>query len=300
MVSNMDFEMLINRQKELYPFLNTTAEYSFDVTNEFEHMLLDSASATQVQRENEEYMDCIILDVKQGVELNDDKFILTRLKDELKIGEVLKWKKFDWLVVSEETNVDNSHNHHRLKQCNGKIKFTNKKGKVVEVPASMYNKVFYTEGTNHLARMIVPDGLMQFYVADNDDTRDIVRGTRIIVKGEIFDITYIDRITQPNLIMITGKETTSRVSDDIENELAESIYSDGIVGNDYIYVGSTAKFETINPSLFELSNENAIIREVGSNYVIVEGLTEGTVYLSALSTPYNYRREILIKSVNFD
>lgn len=300
MVSNMDFEMLINRQKELYPFLNTTAEYSFDVTNEFEHMLLDSASATQVQRENEEYMDCIILDVKQGVELNDDKFILTRLKDELKIGEVLKWKKFDWLVVSEETNVDNSHNHHRLKQCNGKIKFTNKKGKVVEVPASMYNKVFYTEGTNHLARMIVPDGLMQFYVADNEDTRDMVRGTRIIVKGEIFDITYIDRITQPNLIMITGKETTSRASDDIENELAESLYSDGIVGNDYIYVGSTAKFETINPALFELSNENAIIREVGSNYVIVEGLTEGTVYLNALSTPYNYRREILIKSVNFD
>ena len=296
----MNFGELISKQKELYPFLNTTAEYSFDVTNEFEHMLLDSASATQVQRENEEYMDCIILDVKQGVELNDDKFILTRLKDELKIGEVLKWKKFDWLVVSEETNVDNSHNHHRLKQCNGKIKFTNKKGKVVEVPASMYNKVFYTEGTNHLARMIVPDGLMQFYVADNDDTRDIVRGTRIIVKGEIFDITYIDRITQPNLIMITGKETTSRASDDIENELAESIYSDGIVGNDYIYVGSTAKFETINPALFELSNENAIIREVGSNYVIVEGLTEGTVYLSALSTPYNYRREILIKSVNFD
>lgn len=299
-MSNMNFGELISKQKELYPFLNTTAEYSFDVTNEFEHMLLDSASATQVQRENEEYMDCIILDVKQGVELNDDKFILTRLKDELKIGEVLKWKKFDWLVVSEETNVDNSHNHHRLKQCNGKIKFTNKKGKVVEVPASMYNKVFYTEGTNHLARMIVPDGLMQFYVADNDDTRDIVRGTRIIVKGEIFDITYIDRITQPNLIMITGKETTSRASDDIENELAESIYSDGIVGNDYIYVGSTAKFETINPALFELSNENAIIREVGSNYVIVEGLTEGTVYLNALSTPYNYRREILIKSVNFD
>lgn len=299
-MSNMNFSELISKQKELYPFLNTTAEYSFDVTNEFEHMLLDSASATQVQRENEEYMDCIILDVKQGVELNDDKFILTRLKDELKIGEVLKWKKFDWLVVSEETNVDNSHNHHRLKQCNGKIKFTNKKGKVVEVPASMYNKVFYTEGTNHLARMIVPDGLMQFYVADNDDTRDIVRGTRIIVKGEIFDITYIDRITQPNLIMITGKETTSRVSDDIENELAESLYSDGIVGNDYIYVGSTAKFETVNPALFELSNENAIIREVGSNYVIVEGLTEGTVYLSALSTPYNYRREILIKSVNFD
>ena len=296
----MNFSELISKQKELYPFLNTTAEYSFDVTNEFEHMLLDSASATQVQRENEEYMDCIILDVKQGVELNDDKFILTRLKDELKIGEVLKWKKFDWLVVSEETNVDNSHNHHRLKQCNGKIKFTNKKGKVVEVPASMYNKVFYTEGTNHLARMIVPDGLMQFYVADNDDTRDIVRGTRIIVKGEIFDITYIDRITQPNLIMITGKETTSRASDDIENELAESIYSDGIVGNDYIYVGSTTKFETINPALFELSNENAIIREVGSNYVIVEGLTEGTVYLNALSTPYNYRREILIKSVNFD
>lgn len=296
----MNFGELISKQKELYPFLNTTAEYSFDVTNEFEHMLLDSASATQVQRENEEYMDCIILDVKQGVELNDDKFILTRLKDELKIGEVLKWKKFDWLVVSEETNVDNSHNHHRLKQCNGKIKFTNKKGKVVEVPASMYNKVFYTEGTNHLARMIVPDGLMQFYVADNDDTRDIVRGTRIIVKGEIFDITYIDRITQPNLIMITGKETTSRASDDIENELAESLYSDGIIGNDYIYVGSTAKFETINPALFELSNENAIIREVGSNYVIVEGLTEGTVYLNALSTPYNYRREILIKSVNFD
>ena len=299
-MSNMNFSELISKQKELYPFLNTTAEYSFDVTNEFEHMLLDSASATQVQRENEEYMDCIILDVKQGVELNDDKFILTRLKDELKIGEVLKWKKFDWLVVSEETNVDNSHNHHRLKQCNGKIKFTNKKGKVVEVPASMYNKVFYTEGTNHLARMIVPDGLMQFYVADNDDTRDIVRGTRIIVKGEIFDITYIDRITQPNLIMITGKETTSRVSDDIENELAESLYSDGIIGNDYIYVGSTAKFETVNPALFELSNENAIIREVGSNYVIVEGLTEGTVYLNALSTPYNYRREILIKSVNFD
>ena len=299
-MSNMNFSELISKQKELYPFLNTTAEYSFDVTNEFEHMLLDSASATQVQRENKEYMDCIILDVKQGVELNDDKFILTRLKDELKIGEVLKWKKFDWLVVSEETNVDNSHNHHRLKQCNGKIKFTNKKGKVVEVPASMYNKVFYTEGTNHLARMIVPDGLMQFYVADNDDTRDIVRGTRIIVKGEIFDITYIDRITQPNLIMITGKETTSRASDDIENELAESIYSDGIVGNDYIYVGSTAKFETVNPALFELSNENAIIREVGSNYVIVEGLTEGTVYLNALSTPYNYRREILIKSVNFD
>jgi hypothetical protein len=296
----MNFGELISKQKELYPFLNTTAEYSFDVTNEFEHMLLDSASATQVQRENEEYMDCIILDVKQGVELNDDKFILTRLKDELKIGEVLKWKKFDWLVVSEETNVDNSHNHHRLKQCNGKIKFTNKKGKVVEVPASMYNKVFYTEGTNHLARMIVPDGLMQFYVADNDDTRDMVRGTRIIVKGEIFDITYIDRITQPNLIMITGKETTSRVSDDIKNELAESLYSDGIVGNDYIYVGSTAKFETVNPALFELSNENAIIREVGSNYVIVEGLTEGTVYLNALSTPYNYRREILIKSVNFD
>ena len=299
-MSNMNFGELISKQKELYPFLNTTAEYSFDVTNEFEHMLLDSASATQVQRENKEYMDCIILDVKQGVELNDDKFILTRLKDELKIGEVLKWKKFDWLVVSEETNVDNSHNHHRLKQCNGKIKFTNKKGKVVEVPASMYNKVFYTEGTNHLARMIVPDGLMQFYVADNEDTRDIVRGTRIIVKGEIFDITYIDRITQPNLIMITGKETTSRASDDIENELAESLYSDGIVGNDYIYVGSTAKFETVNPALFELSNENAIIREVGSNYVIVEGLTEGTVYLSALSTPYNYRREILIKSVNFD
>lgn len=299
-MSNMNFGELISKQKELYPFLNTTAEYSFDVTNEFEHMLLDSASATQVQRENEEYMDCIILDVKQGVELNDDKFILTRLKDELKIGEVLKWKKFDWLVVSEETNVDNSHNHHRLKQCNGKIKFTNKKGKVVEVPASMYNKVFYTEGTNHLARMIVPDGLMQFYVADNEDTRDMVRGTRIIVKGEIFDITYIDRITQPNLIMITGKETTSRASDDIENELAESLYSDGIVGNDYIYVGSTAKFETVNPALFELSNENAIIREVGSNYVIVEGLTEGTVYLNALSTPYNYRREILIKSVNFD
>ena len=299
-MSNMNFGELISKQKELYPFLNTTAEYSFDVTNEFEHMLLDSASATQVQRENKEYMDCIILDVKQGVELNDDKFILTRLKDELKIGEVLKWKKFDWLVVSEETNVDNSHNHHRLKQCNGKIKFTNKKGKVVEVPASMYNKVFYTEGTNHLARMIVPDGLMQFYVADNEDTRDMVRGTRIIVKGEIFDITYIDRITQPNLIMITGKETTSRASDDIENELAESLYSDGIIGNDYIYVGSTAKFETVNPALFELSNENAIIREVGSNYVIVEGLTEGTVYLNALSTPYNYRREILIKSVNFD
>lgn len=300
MVSNMNFSELIHKQKELYPFLNTTAEYSFDITNEFEHMLLDSASATQVQRENEKYIDCIILDVKQGVELNDDKFILTRLKDELKVGEVLKWKKFNWLVVSEETNVDNSHNHHRLKQCNGIIKFTNKKGKVVKVPASMYNKLFYTEGTNHLARMVVPDGLMQFYVANNDDTRDMVRGTRIVVGGEVFDITYIDRITQPNLIMITGKETTARVSDDFENELAESVYSDGIVGNDYIYVGSTAKFETVHPALFKLSNENAIIREVGPNYVIVEGVAEGTVHIRAVSSPYSYLREILIKSVNFD
>ncbi len=127
----MTFNDLISKRLKLYQISDELDEISYYTQRDFEDVLYDSPSATSVKLADRN-LRVIINDVKYGVELEDDKYMLTRYSDVIALGSYAEWNDESWIVASKERFTDKGHRSYRLKRCNGVMKFTNKKTKKVK------------------------------------------------------------------------------------------------------------------------------------------------------------------------
>lgn len=296
----MSFAELMKKRQGLYEIPNGLTEYSYYAQRDFEELLYTSPSATLVTI-LEETFKVILNDVKYGVELEDEKYMLTKYDKVVGLGSYVKWDDENWIVTAKERFTDKGHRSYRLKRCNGVMKFTNKKGEIVSLAANIYNKLFYTEGIDKYTSIVMPDGLSSVIVPNNTDSKDLARNMRIIIGEQAFVITYVDRVTQEGITQITLSEVLPDIKDDLEDQVADSPYVDGITGKDSIFLGGSSKYEIDeDATAWNVSNDCIELVSTSSRIVLVKAIKEGDAVLEAVCDNKIYQKTIKVKYKSFD
>lgn len=296
----MTFNDLISKRLELYKLPDNLDENSYYAQKDFEELLYDSPSSTIVELPTENIR-VILNDVKYGVELEDDKYMLTKYSQIIKLGTYAKWNDESWIVASKERFTDKGHRSYRLKRCNGVMKFTNKKGEIVSVASHIYNKLFYTEGIDKYTAVVMPDGLCQVVVPTSEETKDICRNMRIVVGDQVFMVTYTDRVTQEGITQITLSEIMPDIKDDLDNQVADSPYVDGMDGRNYIFLNNTSKYSIDEDAIeWRIVGDGLEIISTSSRYALVKGIKEGEQQLEAVCDGKIYRKTIKVNYQSFD
>lgn len=297
---NLTFNDLISKRLKLYQISDELDEISYYAQRDFEDVLYDSPSATSVKLADRN-LRVIINDVKYGVELEDDKYMLTRYSDVIALGSYAEWNDESWIVASKERFTDKGHRSYRLKRCNGVMKFTNKKGEIVSVASHIYNKLFYTEGIDKYTHLAMPDGLCQVVLPNTEVTKDISRNMRIVIGDQVFMVTYVDRVTQEGIAQITLSEIIADIKDDFDNQVADSPYVDGIEGRNYIFLNNTSKYSIDEDAVeWKIVGDGLELVSTASRYVLVKGIKEGEHQLMAICDGKIYRKSIQVNYQNFD
>lgn len=299
-MNNLSFAELIKKRQELYKIPNGLTEHSYYAQRDFEELLYTSPSATFVTISDDTFK-VIINDVKYGVELEDEKYMLTKYDKVVSMGSYAKWDDENWIVTAKERFADKGHRSYRLKRCNGVMKFTNKKGEIISLAANIYNKLFYTEGIDKYTTIVMPDGLSSVIVPNNADTKDLARNMRIIIGEQAFVITYVDKVTQEGLTQLTLSEVLPDIKDDMDDQVADSPYVDGITGKDSIFLGGTSKYEIDEDAIsWNVSNNCIELVSTSSRIVLVKAIKEGDAILEAVCKNKTYRKKIKVKYKDFD
>lgn len=299
-MSKLSFKQLIEKRRKLYVFPDELDEKSYYAQRDFAELLYTSPSATDIEI-NGESIRAILNDVKYGVELEDDKYLLTDYSRIIDLGSYAKWGEDNWIVTSKERFTDKGHRSYRLKRCNGVMKFTNKKGEVVSMPAHIYNKLFYTEGVDKYTAITMPDGLCQVILPYNDNSKDVCRNMRIVIGEQVFVVTYTDKVTQEGITQVTLSEVLPDSKDDMDNQVADSPYVDGIAGKDSIFLGGSSKYEIGEDALeWRVVGESIELITTSSRIVLAKAVKEGESQIEAVCKDKVYRKTIKVNYKNFD
>lgn len=297
---DFEFEELISKHRYRNPFNDSNDKFTYYSKRNFERLLETSPSSIEVLV-NGVKIQAIVNDIKYGVEDNDDKYLLVRHSNVLKIGSMVECLNSKWIISAQERLTDKGHLSYRLKRCNATLNFINKLGMKVTQDCYAYNKLFYTEGIDKYTSITMPDGLMQVIVPDTEDTRAITRNVRLTLGGQAFICTYVDTITQSGVIQITLTERLLDPSDNVKDEISDNEYLDGIKGRDYIFLDTSAKYETvIDVDKWTIDGECIEIISSTHNSAIIKGIKPGISYILCECDKYILKKEISVTYRDFD
>lgn len=296
----MSFADLINKHKTYSPFENGNEEFTFYARMDFEELLRTSPSKI-TGTIGDRMVEGLLVDVKYGAELEDDKYLLVRHDEILESGNYFLWRDDTFIVTSKERLADEGHGSYRLKRCNGQLSFINRKGKQVTIKAHIYNKLFYTEGIDKYTDIVMPDGLCQVVVQCNEDTACIERNIKLLAGDQAFMVTYVDRITEPGIVQITLSEVMVDQNDNVNDQVAQSPYETGIEGKTSIFLGMTSKYK-LDEDIVEctVTGDCAEVFSFNKREIILKGIKDGKFFLVAICENNTYKKEITVRHQDFD
>lgn len=137
-------------------------------------------------------------------ELSDDKYIITENESNIEVGSYVNWRNASWMVFTDEYKTIPTHKQAKIKETNHTIKWMvgdkicgNGKG----YDAYIQNQTLYTLGISTSGNNAwIVNAKMMMYLPDNEETRAVKLGQRIIIGGAIFQIMFKDYVSRRGII----------------------------------------------------------------------------------------------------
>ena len=188
---------------------------------------------------------------KNDQKTNDEKNFNFKWDMDVNSGDMIFWDNIWWVMYHQERKAVQSHKQFVAKKCNFTYKFINK-GEEFIIPMLITNLTLYSDGLADKVYMSNEEGKRRLSFTNNEHTKALTTGTKIMVSDRVFEITHIDDFSRPGVKDCILSQIFRTSLDDVENNLAfnESslpIDSMGIIGEDVIYLGSHEVFETKLP-----------------------------------------------------
>lgn len=235
----------------------------------------------------------LILDVTDHFQNEDDKLIRTMV--EIQTGDLILYRNETYSIISQ---IDrNNHSYRaRMRKCNYSIAF-NFKGNVKWFDAIVEGKTFSIDVGKVMS---LPNGSVDVYIREYDETLDITLNQRFINTKQSFKVVGIDR-TNKGIIKLNCALDMITTDDDMDNQIADrwkyenaassepitEIGINVIVGSSTIKLGTSSTYichfydngvELLNP-LIEWSIDDltlATITTVTGNSVIVSAIAKSS------------------------
>ena len=209
----------------------------------FERQLKESPSAKRLKAtlpgeinvlNNENEIDCIILDVTNNdIKSFDQKYLLVRKDENFDIGCYIEFDGAYWLAAFKEHRVLDTHKKFTLYKCNNIWNYK-KNGKLYKFPVYVQNLSLYSDGLADNKYTSQEDGKLSIYYGENPITKSISINTRIMISNKlVFRVTNInDYEFRSNhngqcAIKCLLLQTTLLDKDDLENNIAWNEESKG-------------------------------------------------------------------------
>ena len=184
---------------------------------------------------------------KNDQKTNDEKNFSFKWDMDVNSGDMIFWDNIWWVMYHQERKAVQSHKQFVAKKCNFTYKFINK-GEEFIIPMLITNLTLYSDGLADKVYMSNEEGKRRLSFTNNEHTKVITTGTKIMVSDRVFEITHIDDFSRPGVKDCILSQIFRNSLDDIENNLAFNEISKpdetGIIGSNIIYLGSDDIYET--------------------------------------------------------
>lgn len=185
---------------------------------------------------------------KNDQKTNDEKYFSFKWDMDVQSGDQIFWHGTWWVMYHEEKKSVLSHKLFTAKKCNFTYDFEYKGVKYV-FPILVTNLTLYSDGMADKVYLSNEDGNRRLTITDNEYTKNVKTGTRLVISNRVFEITHIDDFSRPGVKDCIVSQVFILSGDDIENGLA---YNDTnapddnceIIGSDYIYLGGSEIYST--------------------------------------------------------
>ena len=200
---------------------------------------------------NDELIHVLVEDTsKNDQKTNDEKNFNFKWDMDVNSGDMIFWDNIWWVMYHQERKAVQSHKQFVAKKCNFTYKFINK-GEEFIIPMLITNLTLYSDGLADKVYMSNEEGKRRLTFTNNEHTKDLTTGTKVMVSDRVFEITHIDDFSRPGVKDCILSQIFRNSLDDVENNLAYNEMSKpdetGIIGEDVIYLGSHEVFETKLP-----------------------------------------------------
>ena len=276
----MNRDEIINRHKRRWHegdsegsvSLNESIEDFENIINNRENPTVHKVEYTQpfeIDMNNKLTTNIIVSDVtRNDGDAQDSKLIHTSLKSQLNSGSYVWWSNEVWLVANEEKNSVEAYRTYIMKRCSNKINIK-LKGIVYTYPIVIDNLTLYGDGIAEGVNITTQDGKRSVMIINNAITSNLDIMSRIMIgKKTIFKVSMIDDFTNEGTYSMTLVQIQFNSKDDRENIIAYNEFSEvkpiDIVGNDYIYLGSTNIYTCNNSGNWNCNIGDLKILEDGS------------------------------------
>lgn len=185
---------------------------------------------------------------KNDQKTNDEKYFSFKWDMDVNSGDILFWHGLWWVMYHEEKRAVLSHKTFTAKKCNFSYSF-DFHGERYVIPMLVTNLTLYSDGLKDKVYMSNEDGKRRLTFTDNELTKSIDCGLKIMVSGKVFEITHIDDFSRPGVKDCIIGQIFSTSLDDKKNNHAYNKVNDiidesGIIGLDYIYLGGNEVYTT--------------------------------------------------------
>lgn len=151
-----------------------------------------------------------------GVHIIDDtnfksgrimKYLIRKPPENVKTGEYYVHNNTTYLIT-ESDNLGEIYDKGLMQKCNNTLSWTDEYGKPFNYPCIVASQTLYSVGMD-IEEISVGNEKIEVMVTRNDDTLSISRDRRFKFDGTVYEVTYIDSITQPGILNLKMQEYSS-------------------------------------------------------------------------------------------
>lgn len=122
----------------------------------------------------------------------DEKWLFTRIEDNVDVGCYVKFDDCYWLVNFKEHNSIKSHKKYIMKKCNQIVKYKYN-GVTYEIPVVAKNLTQYSDGLQDIVYTSTPDNKLSLLYGVNHITKNIKLGQRVMINGtRVYRTTMVE------------------------------------------------------------------------------------------------------------
>lgn len=176
-------------------------------------------------------------------DLSDDKYIIVENSSNIKVGSYVKWREMVGMVFTDEMKTIPTHKQAKLKESNHVIRWmidgkvcNNGKG----YHAFIQNQTLYTLGVSTSgSNAWIVNAKMMMYLPNNDESRAMKIGQRIVIGGAVYQIMFMDYVSRQGLInYLLEQDMVSSEYDNLELGIADYYSDKNTDTTDTVIVGS--------------------------------------------------------------
>lgn len=194
-----DFRLRVSQNNS---YSDGKSGFMYNLKSDFERSLLTDASAVDVEvysvesqhdvTTKKKIIRAIINEIATNDQKSfDEKYLLTKVEDDIKYGTYIIFDNWYWIVNFQEYQTHSVYNKHVIRRCNKIVKF-DYNFKNYDIPVVAKNLTQYSDGMQDIKYTSLSDNKISLMFGVNTITNNVKLGTRLIVGRNVYRTTFIE------------------------------------------------------------------------------------------------------------